>query len=69
VVERPLWRAAVVRYGRVPRPGMPAVLPWSPPPPPVASSVTDPLVGVVPTAPPVDPTAAPRAQAALALKR
>jgi cell wall-associated NlpC family hydrolase len=69
VVERPLWRAAVVRYGRVPRPGMPAVLPWSPPPPPVASSVTDPLVGVVPTAPPVDPTAAPRASRAKPVAR
>ncbi|CAN5261661.1 hypothetical protein BH24ACT10_BH24ACT10_06610 [soil metagenome] len=32
VVERPLWSAGVVRYGRVPRPGMPAVTPWTPPP-------------------------------------
>ena len=59
VVERPLWKAAVVRYGRVPRPGMPAVLPWTPPPPPVAATGTDPLIGV-PAAPAVSRSAAPR---------
>ena len=32
VVERAVWRSGVVRYGRVPRPGMPAVRPWTPPP-------------------------------------
>jgi cell wall-associated NlpC family hydrolase len=58
VVERPLWRATVVRYGRVPRPGMPEVQPWTPPPLPVAEAGPDPQVGIVPTAP---PTAAPRA--------
>jgi hypothetical protein len=32
VVERPVWSTEVVRYGRVPRPGMPAVQPWKPSP-------------------------------------
>lgn len=31
VAERPVWRADVVRYGRVPRPGMVRVRPWTPP--------------------------------------
>lgn len=31
VVERKMWTTGVVRYGRVPRPGMPAVTPWTPP--------------------------------------
>ena len=31
VVERAVWTSGVVRYGRVPRPGMPAVRPWTPP--------------------------------------
>lgn len=35
VVERPIWTTGVVRYGRVPRRGMPHVKPWQPPPPPV----------------------------------
>ncbi|HUR14321.1 MAG TPA: NlpC/P60 family protein [Mycobacteriales bacterium] len=30
VVERTAWSTGVVRYGRVPRPGMPAVQPWTP---------------------------------------
>ncbi len=36
VVERKVWTSGVIRYGRVPRPGMPAVTPWTPPvlPPP-----------------------------------
>jgi len=41
VVERAVWTTGVVRYGRVPRPGMPAVTPWSPPPviaPPAAAT-------------------------------
>jgi hypothetical protein len=32
VVERAVWTTGVVRYGRVPRPGMPAVQPWRPAP-------------------------------------
>jgi cell wall-associated NlpC family hydrolase len=32
VVERAVWTTGVIRYGRVPRPGMPAVLPWTPKP-------------------------------------
>ncbi|MCU1674354.1 MAG: hypothetical protein JWN77_2467 [Frankiales bacterium] len=31
VLERPLWFSDVVRYGRVPRKGMPRVKPWTPP--------------------------------------
>jgi cell wall-associated NlpC family hydrolase len=31
VVERAIWTSGVVRYGRVPRAGMPAVRPWTPP--------------------------------------
>lgn len=33
VVKRKIWPAAVIRYGRVPRAGMPAVKPWTPPTP------------------------------------
>ena len=32
VVQRLIWKTGVVRYGRVPRPGMPPVRPWTPPP-------------------------------------
>jgi cell wall-associated NlpC family hydrolase len=32
VVSRRIWSTGVVRYGRVPRPGMPKVRPWTPPP-------------------------------------
>ena len=31
VVERAIWTSGVVRYGRVPRAGMPAVRAWTPP--------------------------------------
>jgi cell wall-associated NlpC family hydrolase len=37
VVERAVWRTGVVRYGRVPRPGMPRVRPWTPAPAVVAA--------------------------------
>ena len=39
VVERPIWWTDLVRFGRVPRPGMPRVKPWTPPPvpPPVVA--------------------------------
>lgn len=51
VVERLIWSTGVVRYGRVPRPTMPKVLPWTPPPLPAAD----------PSAPVVDePVAVPR---------
>jgi cell wall-associated NlpC family hydrolase len=33
VVERRIWTSGVIRYGRVPRPDMPAVKPWTPPSP------------------------------------
>jgi len=39
VVERPAFPASVVRYGRVPRPGMPAVRPWTPKPAPTPAAV------------------------------
>jgi cell wall-associated NlpC family hydrolase len=51
VVERRIWTAGVVRYGRVPRPTMPKVLPWTPPPLP-APDVTAPVAD--------SPVAAPR---------
>ena len=55
VVERLIWKTGVVRYGRVPRPGMPKVAPWTPPP----------LPSPVPQAPvadsPENAAAAPRA--------
>ncbi len=37
VVERTIWRSGVVRYGRVPHPGMTRVRPWTPPPLPSAA--------------------------------
>jgi cell wall-associated NlpC family hydrolase len=37
VVERTVWTSGVVRFGRVPRPGMPAVRPWTPQPQPTAA--------------------------------
>ena len=43
VVERAIWTTGVVRFGRVPRPGMPAVTPWTPvpvAPAPVATTAT-----------------------------
>jgi cell wall-associated NlpC family hydrolase len=44
VVERAVWTTGVVRFGRVPRPGMPAVTPWSPAPvKPAPAAVTAPL--------------------------
>jgi cell wall-associated NlpC family hydrolase len=48
VVERRIWSSGVVRYGRVPRPGMPRVTPWTPPP----------LPSPVPAAPVADTPAA-----------
>ena len=38
VVHRLIWKTGVVRYGRVPRPGMPKVRPWTPPPLPAPQS-------------------------------
>ena len=43
VVERAAWTTGVVRYGRVPRPGMPAVTPWTPPVAPAPVAATAPL--------------------------
>lgn len=48
VVHRRIWTTGVVRYGRVPRPGMPKVTPWTPPP----------LPAPVPDAPVADSPAA-----------
>lgn len=52
VVQRLIWKTGVVRYGRVPRPGMPPVRPWTPPP----------LPSPEPTAPIADSPAAAAAQ-------
>ncbi|MDT7538935.1 MAG: peptidoglycan DL-endopeptidase CwlO [Actinomycetota bacterium] len=38
VVERKVWKQADIRYGRVPRPGMPPVTPWTPPSPSPSAS-------------------------------
>lgn len=44
VVERVVWRSGIVRFGRVPRPGMPEVKPWTPAPvAPKAAPVKQPL--------------------------
>ena len=42
VVQRKLWTSGVIRYGRVPRKGMPPVRPWTPPPAPSASPAASP---------------------------
>lgn len=51
VVERLVWTSGVVRFGRVPRPGMPRVRPWTPPPLPAR---------VAPQLPPVEPLVSPK---------
>ncbi|MCY7364479.1 MAG: NlpC/P60 family protein [Frankiaceae bacterium] len=59
VVERPLWSAGVVRYGRVPRPGMPPVKPWTPTPAAAPSVAPAPApVVVAPRPAPVAPVTA-----------
>ena len=53
VVERVIWKSGVVRYGRVPRPGMPKVTPWTPPPlpsPRPAAPVADSPAAAAPVA-------------------
>jgi cell wall-associated NlpC family hydrolase len=40
VVERKIWTSGVIRYGRVPRPGMPPVTPWTPPAPSPSTAPT-----------------------------
>jgi cell wall-associated NlpC family hydrolase len=59
VVERPVWTTELVRYGRVPRPGMTPVQPWKPAP----------VVVTPPTAPltlPAKAQTAPSSKVALA---
>jgi cell wall-associated NlpC family hydrolase len=53
VVERLVWTSGIVRYGRVPRPGMPRVRPWTPPPLPKAAP--KPAPKPVPLVDPHDP--------------
>src|SRR4051794_7197212 len=56
VVERKIWTSGVIRYGRVPRPGMPSVRPWTPPPlpspTPTATTGTTASAATKPTAVP-----------------
>lgn len=66
VVERPVWRTGTVRYGRVPRPGMPAVRPWQPVPPAATGTVTPPKPVTSPApAAPLAPAAGKKALAGL----
>ncbi|GAC1443802.1 MAG: hypothetical protein NVSMB55_18390 [Mycobacteriales bacterium] len=54
VVERKIWTNGVIRYGRVPRPGMPAISPWTPP------ALPSPAPSTTPSATPSDtPSATP----------
>ncbi len=47
VAERDVWTTDLVRFGRVPRPGMPAVAPWTPPVPrPAPTPVAGPPTAV-----------------------
>jgi cell wall-associated NlpC family hydrolase len=55
VVERTVWTSGTVRFGRVPRPGMVRVKPWTPP-------VVVPPAPVVPTVPPVTGPVTPTAK-------
>jgi cell wall-associated NlpC family hydrolase len=57
VVERKIWTSGVIRYGRVPRPNMPAVKPWTPPVLPTPSPAA------APTVPAPKPSATPKAAA------
>jgi cell wall-associated NlpC family hydrolase len=55
VVERKIWTSGVVRYGRVPRPDMPPVKPWTPPPaPPPPTAAPAPAAPAAPAAAPPD---------------
>lgn len=72
VVERPVWTTGVVRYGRVPRPGMPAVTDWTPPPPVVVAPAPAPVVAPPATLParsPSSPGTAVAQAAAAAARR
>ncbi len=74
VLERPLWSAKDVRYGRVARPDMPPVQPWTPPSPspspsvpaagPTPSPADSPRPSSVPT--PARPTTTPTSRATTA---
>jgi cell wall-associated NlpC family hydrolase len=75
VVERLIWKAGVVRYGRVPRPGMPKVRPWTPPPlpspEPQAPVADSPAAAAAPQAAPEPapkPAPAPKAAPVTPLK-
>ena len=66
VVERKIWKQADIRYGRVPRPGMPAVTPWTPPSPspsPTATATAGSTTGAA-TKPSASPAAKPTSKPA-----
>jgi cell wall-associated NlpC family hydrolase len=65
VVERRIWQQPDIRYGRVPRPGMPAVTPWTPPSPSpspspsgTTSGTTSPAAATAPSKPATTPSPA-----------
>jgi cell wall-associated NlpC family hydrolase len=62
VVERKIWQQSVIRFGRVPRPGMPPVTPWTPPQPtPTATPSVTPTAGTT-SAAATTPTPKPSAK-------
>jgi cell wall-associated NlpC family hydrolase len=69
VVERAVWTTGVVRYGRVPRPGMPPVAPWRPAPvvPPAAAATAP--VATLPARTQTTPSTAVALAAAAAARR
>jgi cell wall-associated NlpC family hydrolase len=60
VVERKIWKQSDIRYGRVPRPGMPAVTPWTAPSPsPSPSATAGTTTGAATGTPTAQPTTKP----------
>ncbi|HTL24589.1 MAG TPA: NlpC/P60 family protein [Mycobacteriales bacterium] len=69
VVERAVWTTGVVRYGRVPRPGMPPVAPWTPAPVLVPAAPATAPVLTLPARTQTTPSSAVALAAAAAARR